>query len=156
MKYFILFSIFTSFGVSAQNFSPNAGVGIPQSTAPGGAGTVLDGTSPATVGAGNFTTPSATINTGNAPVISNPGATSPTTPTTFGQTIGDGSTTPNTTTTPNSTLTPIPSTTAPVTPSNNPIQQSQEAVEFSTLPQPTNTQSGDTFGTGSPNTTPVP
>ncbi len=153
MKYFILTTLLTSFSVSAQNFSPSAGAGVPQSTAPGGAGTVLNGASPATSGAGNFTSPSATINTGNSPVINNPGATSPTTPNAFGQTFGDGSTTPNTATTPNSSLTPVPSTTAPTTPSNNPIQQSQEAVEFSTLPESTNSPSGDTFGSGGTNTT---
>lgn len=153
MKHFLFMFLLTSFSLHAQNFSPSAGAGVPQSTAPGGAGTLLNGSSPATVGAGDFTSPSSTINTGNAPVSGNTGATSPVTPTVFGQTIGDGSSTPNTTTTPNTTLLPTSTTTTPVTPSNNPIQQSQEAVDFSTLPQPTNTPSGNNFGSGSSSTT---
>lgn len=151
MKYLFLFSVLTAFAANAQNFSPSAGAGVPASTAPQGAGTTLQGVSPSTVGAGNFASPASSVNTGVTPANTN-------------TTLGDGRTQ-----NPNLNQPAVPSgipndTTQLNTPSNNPIQQSQEdPLNFSTLPDTTTPSSTldasgtgtDSFNSGTNTTSPV-
>lgn len=130
MKYLFLISALTAFAANAQNFSPSAGAGVPSSTAPQGAGTTLQGASPATMGAGNFSSPSSSINTGVTPANTN-------------TTLGDGRTANPNLNQPSTVPGLIPNDTTQLnTPSNNPIQQSQEdPLNFSTLPSTTTSPS---------------
>lgn len=144
MKYLFLFAALTALTVQAQNFSPSAGAGVPSSTAPQGAGTTLQGISPATIGSGNFTSPSSTINTEITPANTN-------------TTLGDGRTLNPNLNQPNNVPGAIPNNTFELnTPSNNPIRQSQEEpLDFGTLPDTStpssslNNSGTDAMGTGS-------
>lgn len=135
MKSLIVLSLFAALTAQAQNFSPSAGA-FPNSTAPSGAGTILNQGSPSATGTG-FTSPSATLDS-TAPV----GAST---------ILGDGRQTLDQT---NTAPTPIPEDTSLIqTPSNDPLQQSQQEAPFGTIPTDSGTTPGSESGTGTGTTT---